>query len=54
MDQPTRQEIERNEGNRRIHAYLNGGSLPVLISRAIVAIVIAVISAIVWWQGMSD
>ncbi len=54
MNQPKRQGIEARKANRRIHAYLTGGSRPVLISRAIVGALLIVISLILWWQGSSD
>ena len=54
MDRPTKQEIEPRKANKRIHAYLTGGSRPVLISRAIVGVLLIVISVILWWQGLGD
>ncbi len=54
MDRPARQEIELRKANKRIHAYLAGGSRPVLISRAVVGALIVVIRIILWWQGLGD
>jgi hypothetical protein len=54
VGRPTKQEIEAREANRRINAYLSGGSRLVLISRAVVGGLIIVIMVVLWWQGLFD
>ncbi len=47
----TKQEIEPLKANKRINAYLAGGSRPVLISRGIVGGLLLLICVVLWWQG---
>ena len=51
MAQPTTQEIEGHQANKRVKEYLDGGSRIVLISRGFVGGLIIVIWIVLWWLG---
>lgn len=51
MNFATLQKIEEYKAKERIKFYLAGGSRPVFIGRNIIAGVVAVIWAFLWWRG---
>ena len=50
VNRQTKQETEPRKANKRINAYLAGGSRPVLISRGVVGVLLIVIWVVLWWQ----